>query len=255
MADFSRKNKKIQNNSIHQAVPYSLRVWAAEKDRKYWNHEKAGRGIYSYVHALSDLIDYFENVKFGRLSPNSKTMSYWAYRWSWDWRKVIRFFAHCLSQIEMMWASFFVRKWVQKAKKVTEQVKKRRGKAYEPAPDMKELEEEFAIAMADATGARNKTSYLLKIKKELAAKDPETCRNFQTWLENYMIKAKEAAEAEKIEKFDFAGTLEKIAKHAGIVAIRIGKTVDLKMVDGTSREYSKKDLYGKLVEQGVIEAA
>lgn len=232
----TKKTKKTQNNSIHQAVPYSLRIWAAEKDQKYWDNEKAGRGIHSYVHALSDLIDYFENVKFGRLSPSSKTMSYWAYRWGWDWRKVIRFFAHCLSQIEMMWASFFVRKWVAKAKKVTEQVKKSvyksRGKAYEPAPDMKELEEEFAIAMADATNARNKTGYVLKIKKELAVKDPETCRNFQTWLESYMIKAKEAAEAEKIEKFDFEAVLLKVGRAAGVTQFRIGTTaVELKMDD------------------------
>jgi hypothetical protein len=250
---------KNKNNSIHQATPYSLRIWAADKDHKYWNHEKAGRGIFSYTHALSDLIDYFENVKFGRLSPNSKTMSYWSYSWGWDWRKVVRFFAHCLSQIEIMWASFFVRKWVQKAKRVTEQVKKSvyksRGKDYEPALNMKELEEEFAIAMADATGARNKTGYLLKIKKELAAKDPETCRNFQSWLEDYMTKAKEMAEAEKIEKFDFVAALEKVATRFKIAKMRISKTIDLVMQDGRVKEYTKKELYNILVEQGAIEAA
>ncbi|MDD3467015.1 MAG: hypothetical protein PHE67_07685 [Campylobacterales bacterium] len=250
---------KAQNNSIHQAVPYSLRIWASEKDAKYWNHEKAGRGIVSYKHALSDLIDYFENVKFGRYAPNSKGISYWAYAWGWDWRKVVRFFAHCLSQIETMWASFFVKKWVQKAKRVTEQVKKSvyksRGKAYEPAPDMKELEEEFAIAMADATNARNRTGYVLKIKKELAAKDPETCRNFQNWLEDYMGKVKAAAEAEKIEKFDFYGTLEKIAEKAGIARMRVSSNIELIMADGTSREYTKRDLYYRLIELGVIEVA
>ncbi len=250
---------KTRNNSIHQAVPYSLRIWAAEKDSKYWNHEKAGRGIVSYRHALSDLIDYFENVKFGRYAPNSKGISYWAYTWGWDWRKVVRFFAHCLSQIETMWASFFVRKWVQKAKRVTEQVKKSvyksRGKVYEPAPDMKELEEAFAIAMADATNARNKTGYVLKIKKKLAAKDPETCRNFQNWLEGYMGKVKAASETEKIEKFDFAAALEEKGYVLGISSILIGKDIHLKMRDGTNREYTKRDLYYKLIELGVIEVA
>jgi hypothetical protein len=246
------------NNSVHQAVPYSLRIWAAEKDQKYWNHTKAAKGIVSYKHALSDLVDYFESVKFGRYAPNSKTLSYWAFTWGWDWRKVVRFFAHCLSQIETMWASFFVRKWVAKAKKVTEQVKKSvyksRGKAYEPAPDMRELEEEFAVAMAEASGARNQNGYVAKIKQNLKAKDPETCRNFQSWVEDYMVKAKEADEAEKIERFDFAGTLEKIAKKAGIARMRVGSNIELIMADGTSREYTKRELYDRLVEQGVVAA-
>ena len=253
-----KKTKKTQNNSIFQAVPYSLRIWVAEKDLRYWNHEKAGRSIVSYKHALSDLIDYFENVKFGRLAPNSKTLSYWVFAWGWDWRKVVRFFAHCLSQIETMWASFFVRKWVQKARKVTESVKKSvyksRGKVYEPAPDMTELEDEFAVAMAEASGARNKSGYVAKIKQNLKAKDAETVKNFQEWLEKYMEAAATAAEAEKIEKFDFAGALGKIAKVAGIEKMRIGQKIEVIMNDGRRTEYSKKELYYKLVEQGVVAA-
>lgn len=254
-----KSNKKQNNNSIHQAVPYSLRVWASEKDAKYWNYIKAGKGIVSYRHALSDLVDYFENVRFGRFAPNSKTLSYWSYTWGWDWRKVVRFFVHCLSQIETMWASFFFREWVAKAKKVTDQVKKSvykaRGKAFDSTPDAKELEEELAIAMAEATGAKNKTGYVLKIRKELAAKDPETCRNFQSWLDDYMAKAKEAAVAEKIANFDFAVVLEQMAGTVGIERVRTGQqTIEIVMRNGTRCEYTRQDLYQKLVEQGVVAA-
>lgn len=260
MLDSNKKIKKMQNNSIHQAVPYSLRIWVTEKDRKYWDHKKGGRGIVSYRHALSDLIDYFENVKFGRLAAGSKTLSYWAIAWGWDWRKVVRFFAHCLTQIEIMWASFSVRAWVAKAKRATEQVKKSvykaRGKEFkEAAPDIKELEIKFIEAMADAAQPRNRAAYVAVLRKKLTEKDGDTVLNFQTWIDDYMVKAKEAADAEKIENFDFAAALQKIAKDAGIAGVRIGNKIDLKMIDGTSREYSKKELYYKLVEQGVIEAA
>lgn len=253
-----------KTKSIHQAVPYSLRTWVTEKDRKYWDSKKAGRGIVSYRHALSDLIDYFENVKFGRLAPNSKTLSYWAYAWGWDWRKVVRFFAYCLTQIETMWASFSVRAWVAKAKRATDQVKKSvykaRGKEFkEPAPDIKELEIKFIEAMADAAQPRNGAAYVAVLRKKLIEKDGDTILNFQTWLDDYMVKAKEAADAEKIEKFDFATALERNAVNLGIAKTRIweGKSgkIDLTMIDGTRREYSKKELYYKLVEQGVIEAA
>jgi len=181
-------------------IPFTTELlsWAIEKDRRYHSGDKLNQGIVSYTSALHDLGFYFKKIAIGELRQNSQTVSAWARRWGWDYRKALRFVTIVLRDL------FDLNEALKKARNLRERIeaeyRKQQAKArnymrkfrgFEVTntqnyikDDETEDERLFLDAMA-ALAKTNLVAYREKIKKQLRAKDTVTYNNFQKWLEKH----------------------------------------------------------------------
>ena len=205
-----------------------LKDRAEEKDKIYWYPRRSKYPhIASYTHALSDIERYFNQVKVGTLSPNSKSISYFCKIWGWDWRKTLRWVSSTMLELaKNSDAMAHFKKLSEIARtqsqKVSKSVKKFREKQkHQELMKITDLELEFAEAMAEAFG-KNKEVYKNTIIKNLLSNHDLTVKNFTVWKEK---RAKEREERElefKAKDFDYVKALSKVR----IDGKNIAKAVD-----------------------------